>query len=562
MSRKNHKNNERPPKLSQEEISERFRSLVEQLPNLGKHKHAERIAVLLDKIGCRDQILEMIEQGIHDLWLPMSKECQPSTLGPTASKSFHSGQESFLSDTFAINKGDDWPGSHVNLALEACSLSNIPGTLEYLFTLGEGGFGEVAKVRCTNGEVYALKRIVRETKKKEAKEQMNSVRTELNILRQIRHQHYIRLVGSYTDSRHIGILMHPVADKNLEDYLENFKADLESETLLARFFGCLATALAHLHYVEDVRHKDIKPQNILVHGGNILFTDFGMALDCAEFGRTTTNQDVRHSSIYCPPEFAQGKKRNTRSDVWSLGCVFLEMYTVLRGRPRKFVRETLSRNGTNQYWNNAQGIREVMEELRGDVSRWGDEPLTWIELMLKENNEERKTSMSIREKICQAKGRGKQSYCGYCCTTADLFTRKEENVDDGEQDAEETRPFISGSREGNDLAATGETPSRTQEAKVYDPVELAWGEVQLKRAPGCSHNCVSPEIVARFNLQTREETEPEALTFEETTIVSRKWVTIRWMESYAVRTRKAEFLVAPETMPFQMLLGAPLPRQK
>lgn len=558
MNPQNGRKNEMPRQLTQGEISERFESLVKQSPELGKDKYVERIAVLLDNIGCQDKILETIKSGIHDIWLPMPKECQPSALGPTASKHFHSGQHSLLSDSFVIQKRDNWPGNHVNLTVREDRRWNIPESLEFVDALGEGGCGEVMEVRCIDGEAYALKRIARETTKKKAQDQMEYVKKELNVLRQIRHQHFIRLVGSYTDWWHIGILMHPVAEHNLEDYLENFEADSKSESLLAGFFGCLATALTHLHYVEDVRHKDIKPQNILVHGQNILFTDFGMALDCDELGRTTTNQEKLRSPIYCAPEAAQERPRNTRSDVWSLGCVFLEMATVLRGRPRKFVRDTLSRNGTNTYWNNAQGIREVIKELRGDVSDWGDEPLTWVELMLKEKSEDRPTSRFIREMILQAKGRGKRKYCGYCCTTGPLFTRKKKNADDGKQDAREARHFISGSHEKDNLAATTQAQNQIQEAKVFNQVKLTWGEVQLKRDPGCSHNCVSPEIVARFNLQTREEDGSTALTYEESTIVSRKWATIRWIESYAVRTQRADFLVAPEAMPFQMLLGASL----
>jgi len=85
-----------------------------------------------------------------------------------------------------------------------------------------------------------------------------------------------------------------------------------------------------------VRHKDIKPQNILIEaqesGTNILFTDFGIAVDFGDKTESSKGTNLPRTERYCAPEVANGGHRDTRSDFWSLGCVFLEIMTVLKGR--------------------------------------------------------------------------------------------------------------------------------------------------------------------------------------------------------------------------------------
>jgi serine/threonine protein kinase len=556
MSQKTYKDGDLITQLTEDQILERFKSLAVQMPELGDYDHVERIALLLNDIGCQDKILEMVDYGINDLWLPMVQECQPSTLGPSVSDQFHKKQSSFLSNSFTINDGTRWPTRHMNLAARAIEHPNIPKSLKFQQWLGSGGFGEVAEVRCTNGKAYALKRIVRETNNRKAQEQMKYITMELQILRRIRHGHYIQLVGSYTEKRHIGILMYPVADSNLEDYLENFKAGSSDESTLAGFFGCLTTALHELHYVFKIRHKDIKPQNILVHDKNILFTDFGMALDWSESGRTTTSQEKQRSPIYCAPEVAHGRDRNSKSDIWSLGCVFLEMATVLKGRPRSFVRDTLSGSGSKEYWDNAQGIQDVIKKLRSDVSDWGNEPLTWVESMLQKNKEDRPTSRMIWEMIHQASGDGKRTFFGFCCTTALLFGG---NTDEGEGPPDLDMTTLKTSEESRkDLVSVVTVSSnQPQRAKVLNPSTGTLGEIQLMRNPRPSQNWVSPDMVMRFNLEVREEKDVSILVYGDIRMESRKWVTIQWMESDAVASQKGDFLVAPGAVPFQMLLAEP-----
>lgn len=119
--------------------------------------------------------------------------------------------------------------------------------------------------------------------------------------------------------------MEPVADSDLRQYLMRDKFPTEDFAQLRCFFGCLCSAVIYLHS-ENCRHKDLKPGNILIKNDTILITDFGIALDWTELGHdTTTGKPEAYTNAYVAPEVTVAKPRNVSADIWSLGCVFLDM---------------------------------------------------------------------------------------------------------------------------------------------------------------------------------------------------------------------------------------------
>jgi serine/threonine protein kinase len=212
--------------------------------------------------------------------------------------------------------------------------------------LGHGHSGNVEEVidRHTN-KIYARKTIRIPPSKANKAERTKVFHNEVTIIRGLsKHRHIVSVFATYVTRRHFGIVLQPVAsDGDLEHFLADYwnnihdSNDSDSSTrctttmaaILEQGFGCLAAGLAFMHE-KKIRHKDIKPHNILVHKSRMIYTDFGYSFDSTGFSRSTTfGTPSAFTRKYSAPEVLDYDNRNSKSDVFSLGCVFIEMLFAL-----------------------------------------------------------------------------------------------------------------------------------------------------------------------------------------------------------------------------------------
>jgi len=165
--------------------------------------------------------------------------------------------------------------------------------------------------------------------------------------------------------------MLPAAGHNLNEFLIRPLGDGE-KSLLRTFFGCLTSALCFLHD-SRIRHKDTKPQNVLVKSSHVFLTDFGVSLSWTELNRSTTTGPTWSTPRYGAPEVVEQSARNSSADVLSLGCVFLDIWTVLKQETAQALHDHMVSNGTlsSCYCSNLDSVRswiDIVKALPGPLA--------------------------------------------------------------------------------------------------------------------------------------------------------------------------------------------------
>jgi eukaryotic-like serine/threonine-protein kinase len=96
-------------------------------------------------------------------------------------------------------------------------------------------------------------------------------------------------------------------------------------------FGQMCFAMDRAHAV-GIIHRDLKPDNVIVaHGSNgfdtVKIIDFGIARDSVKEQKLATTGLFIGTPLYMSPEQFDGEDVDSRSDIYSLGCVLFEMLT-------------------------------------------------------------------------------------------------------------------------------------------------------------------------------------------------------------------------------------------
>lgn len=205
----------------------------------------------------------------------------------------------------------------------------------YLRRLGRGSFGDVAEVKeMSTGMVYARKLIYLDGGSSTNVIEKD-VLNEVTIMQKLHHQHIATVLFFIKDPHSYSIIMLPVADEDLLQYLERCSTRKYPVALTKRiypWFGCLSDALAHAHLL-NIMHRDIKPSNILIKDGQPYLTDFGVAKDFSKQDMSASGEYfVRGTPVYRAPETRPENPRGRAADIFALGAVFSEMLTVNKGR--------------------------------------------------------------------------------------------------------------------------------------------------------------------------------------------------------------------------------------
>jgi len=225
--------------------------------------------------------------------------------------------------------------------------------------LGEGAYATVVHAKLKENDCeFAIKVVEKMHIKRENK--VKYVMMERNIMSSISHALIVKLYYSFQCSDYLYFCMDVAHGGELSAYIRACREEAEvadyakglgddtrracSEEASRFYVGELLAAVAYLHS-KRIIHRDVKPENILVHkSGHLKLTDFGTALQLPQYptqccgeedgddGDTDGSQWHDRVSFvgtadYVSPEVLMNEAVTGACDLWAVGCVLFNMLT-------------------------------------------------------------------------------------------------------------------------------------------------------------------------------------------------------------------------------------------
>ena len=194
--------------------------------------------------------------------------------------------------------------------------------LEYnvLKKLGEGTFGVVVlAIHKITNEKVAIK--ILEKEKIIDKTDMNRIKKEIEILKQLRHNNIVHLYNVIETSTHIYLIMEYINGVELFDYIIKKRRIDELES--CKLYQQIISGIEYLGKLNIV-HRDIKPENLLIDKNKrIKIVDFGLSNN---YQKNELLSTACGSPFYAAPEMVRGEKYSgIKIDIWSSGIVLYAM---------------------------------------------------------------------------------------------------------------------------------------------------------------------------------------------------------------------------------------------
>lgn len=257
---------------------------------------------------------------------------QPSTSAKSSNIVRRKSTKMFGANIVQIKPGR---GSRVSL-IEAVPKDLPPGQNSFQIgrgqLIGKGSYGRVyLGINLTTGDFLAVKQVEVNQKaagqdKEKMKEMVKALDQEIDTMQHLEDPNIVQYLGCERKEYSISIFLEYISGGSVGSCLR--KHGKFEENLVSSLTRQTLSGLAYLHG-EGVLHRDLKADNILLDiDGTCKISDFGISKKTDNiYGNDITNS-MQGSVFWMAPEVirSQGQGYSAKVDIWSLGCVVLEMF--------------------------------------------------------------------------------------------------------------------------------------------------------------------------------------------------------------------------------------------
>lgn len=203
--------------------------------------------------------------------------------------------------------------------------------------IGQGSFGSVyLALHSLTGELMAVKQVElpsvqpnTEIDKKKTN-MIAALKHEIDLLRDLQHPNIVHYLGTCTDEHHLNIFLEYVPGGSIAAMLKQYNTF--QEPLVRNFVRQILEGLNYLHF-RDIIHRDIKGANVLVDNkGGIKISDFGISKRVEASSMLGSSSHLNRPSLqgsvfWMAPEVVRQTAHTKKADIWSLGCLVVEMFS-------------------------------------------------------------------------------------------------------------------------------------------------------------------------------------------------------------------------------------------